>query len=56
LIHIHFLLSNSADLPVVQLPPNAASEWLAEIGLKVIRTELDNGALLIDILEAEKQS
>jgi len=30
--------------------PYAASEWLAEIGLSIIRDELDNGALLSDIL------
>jgi hypothetical protein len=36
--------------------PYASSEWLAEIGLYVIRTELDAGSLLIDILEGEKQN
>ena len=51
-MQIHFLLNDSADLPVVQIPPNAASEWLAEIGLNVIRTEIDTGASLIDVLEA----
>jgi hypothetical protein len=40
--------------PDLQARPYAASEWLAEIGLTVIRTELESGTLLIDILENGK--
>jgi hypothetical protein len=41
--------------PELSARPYASSEWLAEIGLNVIRTELDTGALLVDILEGEKK-
>ena len=37
--------------PELSARPYAATEWLAEIGLSVLRTELDSGALLVDILE-----
>lgn len=36
--------------PELEKKPYAASEWLAEIGLSIIREELDSGKLLSDIL------
>ena len=36
--------------PDLELKPYAASEWLAEIGLSIIRDELDSGSLLSDVL------
>jgi hypothetical protein len=36
--------------PELELKPYAASEWLAEIGLSIIRQDLDSGKLLSDIL------
>ena len=42
--------------PELSSRPYAASEWLAEIGLAVMRQELDSGNLLIDILEKKLDS
>ena len=36
--------------PELEHKPYAASEWLAEIGLSIIREELDSGKLLSEIL------
>jgi hypothetical protein len=36
--------------PELEQKPYAASEWLAEIGLSIIREELDSGKLLSEIL------
>ncbi len=36
--------------PEFEAKPYSASEWLAEIGLSIIREELDSGKLLSDIL------
>jgi hypothetical protein len=36
--------------PELEHKPYAASEWLAEIGLSIIREELDGGKLLSEIL------
>ena len=36
--------------PELEHKPYSASEWLAEIGLSIIREELDNGTLLSEIL------
>jgi hypothetical protein len=36
--------------PELEKKPYSASEWLAEIGLSVIREELDSGKLLSEIL------
>ena len=42
--------------PELSNRPYAASEWLAEIGLAVMRQELDSGSLLIDVLEKKLES
>ena len=36
--------------PELEQKPYAASEWLAEVGLSIIREELDSGKLLSEIL------
>jgi hypothetical protein len=36
--------------PELEQKPYSASEWLAEIGLSIIREELDGGKLLSEIL------
>ena len=36
--------------PEFEMKPYSASEWLAEIGLSIIREELDSGKLLSEVL------
>jgi hypothetical protein len=36
--------------PELEMKPYSASEWLAEIGLSIIREELDGGKLLSEVL------
>jgi hypothetical protein len=42
--------------PELEHKPYSASEWLAEIGLSIIREELDNGTLLSEILLGAERS
>lgn len=42
--------------PELEQKPYAASEWLAEIGLSIIREELDSGKLLSEILLGTENS
>lgn len=42
--------------PELEQKPYAASEWLAEIGLSIIREELDSGKLLSEILLGSEAS
>lgn len=42
--------------PELEQKPYAASEWLAEIGLSMIREELDSGKLLSEILLGTESS
>lgn len=42
--------------PDLDKRPYAASEWLAEIGLMILRDELDNGRLLFEILMNTSES
>jgi hypothetical protein len=42
--------------PELEQKPYSASEWLAEIGLSIIREELDGGKLLSEILLGSENS
>jgi hypothetical protein len=42
--------------PELEHKPYSASEWLAEIGLSIIREELDSGKLLSEILLGAERS
>jgi hypothetical protein len=42
--------------PELEGRPYSSSEWLAEIGLSIIREELDNGAFLSEILLGVEES
>ena len=42
--------------PELEHKPYSASEWLAEIGLSIIREELDSGKLLSEILLGAEKS